>query len=206
MQLGGRSLRLGLLTLSLTTCVGGQDGFEPLFDGRSLEGWVVKGNPAGWQVSGGVIRSEGQTGGDWLRSAQEYGDFILRVEWRVSPNGNSGVFIRAAESGNPWETGYEVQISNEPRDDLHCTGSLYGYVPVDPRPDESPNVWHTFEIHARGSLIAVYSDGLQCVNVDQSQVKGIETKPLRGYIGLQDSHSPEGNYIEYRKIEIKELG
>jgi hypothetical protein len=182
-----------------------EEGFTSLFNGKDLEGWVVMGSKEGWQVQGGVIHSDGAKGGNWLRSKKEYGNYVLKVEWRVSKNGNSGVFIRSTEKGAPWETGYEVQISNEPRDDAHCTGSLYGYAAVKPRPDESADKWHTFEIQCRGPRISVIADGVKCIDYDQASSDKTKNKPLKGFIGLQDSHSPKGHYIEYRNIRVKEL-
>jgi hypothetical protein len=182
-----------------------EEGFAPLFNGKDLDGWVVMGNKAGFQVKDGIIHSDGATGGNWLRTEKEYGDFVLKVEWRVSKNGNSGVFIRSAEKDAPWVTGYEVQISNEPRDDAHCTGSLYGYAAVKPRPDETADKWHTFEIHCKGPHITVIADGVKCIDFDQSKSEKTKDKPRKGYIGLQDSHSPKGHYIQYRNIRIKEL-
>jgi hypothetical protein len=190
-----------------------EDGFVSLFNGKNLEGWVVKGKKEGWQVKDGIIRSEGAKGGDWIRSAKEYGDYILKVDWKISKGGNSGVFIRIPDQGAPWQTGYEVQISNAPRDDKHCTGALYGYAAVKPRPDESADKWHTFEIHCVGPKIKVVSDGVTIVDVDQTKLtapdeKGYtdpKTKALKGYIGLQDSHAAAGSYIEFRNVRIKEL-
>ena len=144
--------------LALAGALGGEDkdeGFVPLFNGKDLDGWVVKGKADGWQVKDGVLRSDGAKGGDWIRTAKEYGDFILKVDWKVSKGGNSGVFIRVPDKGAPWQTGYEVQISNDPRDEKHCTGALYGYAAVKPRPDESADKWHTFEIHCVGPQIKV---------------------------------------------------
>lgn len=202
--------------LALAPILQGEDkdkGFVPLFNGKDLDGWVVKGKAEGWQVKDGVIRSEGAKGGDWIRSAKEYGDFILKVDWKISKNGNSGVFIRVPDKSAPWLNGYEVQISNAPRDDLHCTGALYGYAAVKPRPDESPDKWHTFEVHCIGTKVKVIADGVTVVDVDQKTLtapneKGYtdpKTKPLQGYVGLQDAHSPAGTYIEFRNVLIKEL-
>src|ERR1044072_6672027 len=100
-------------------------GFVPLFNGKNLDGWVIKGKAEGWQVQNGILPSEGARGGEWVRVAREYGDFILKLDWKVSRNGNSGVFLRVPDQGAPWQTGYEVQISSAPRDDKHCTGALY---------------------------------------------------------------------------------
>ena len=180
-------------------------GFLNLFNGENLDGWTIMGDPGGWSIEDGIIRSEGLRGGDWLRFNEPQSDFILKLDWKVSGNGNSGVFIRAAEEGRPWETGYEIQISNEPRDDLHCTCSLYGYAAVDPRPDESADSWHTFEIHARGPRITVFSDGLKCTELDQAKSEATREKPLTGFVGIQDSHAGEGSYVEYRNILLKLL-
>ncbi|MFA4030299.1 MAG: hypothetical protein GDYSWBUE_001941 [Candidatus Fervidibacterota bacterium] len=182
-----------------------REGWKLLFNGYDLSGWVVMGNKDGFYVKDGAIRSEGGKGGYWLRSEQQYGDFILKVEWRVSPKGNSGVFIRCPEKGNPWETGIEVQITNEPRDELHCTGSLYGLVPVNPRPDESADKWHQFEIHCAGKRIVVLADGVKCVDAHMDKVPALKNKPMNGYIGLQDSHAPAPSYIEFRNIKLKDL-
>lgn len=212
-----KMLCLGLLaTVSISNSLRAEDkddGFVKLFNGKNLDGWVIKGKAEGWQVKDGILRSEGAKGGDWVRSEKEYGDYILKVDWKISKGGNSGVFIRIPDKGAPWQTGYEVQISNDPRDEKHCTGALYGYAAVKPRPDESPDKWHTFEIHCVGTKIKVISDDVTVVDVDQTKLtapdeKGYtdpKTKALRGYIGLQDSHSPAGHYIEYRNIRIKEL-
>src|SRR5262249_6812297 len=54
-----------------------EEGFVPLFNGKDLDGWVIKGKKEGWQVKDGVIRSEGARGGDWMRTKKEYGDFVL---------------------------------------------------------------------------------------------------------------------------------
>lgn len=182
-----------------------KDGFVSLFNGKDLEGWKVMGKEGGFQVKDGILRSEGASGSEWLRYHKKFKNFIYKVDWKVSKDGNSGVFIRADEKGNPWLTGYEIQISNAPRDDEHCTGSLYGYAAVKPRPDETEDKWHTFEIHCDGTKIKVISDGVKCIDIDQSKIDKAKDKPLEGYIGLQDSHSPKGHYIEYKNIKIKVL-
>jgi len=190
------------------------DGFVSLFNGKNLDGWVLNGKPEGWEVKEGLLRSEGGKGGNWIRSEKEYGDYIFKTDWKVSKGGNSGIFIRAADKGNPWQTGYEVQIYTGERDDLHCTGSLYGYAAVNPRPDETPDKWHTLEIQCVGPKIKIVADGVKVVDVDQTELplpkeEGYpdpKTKPTRGYIGIQDSHSDAGHYIEFRNIRIKELG
>jgi hypothetical protein len=191
---------------TLAALPAGPHDFLKLFNGRNLDGWTIMGDPAGWSVQDGVIRSEGGKGGGWLRFNEPQSDFVFKLDWKVSRNGNAGAYIRAAEEGLPWETGYEIQITNEPRDDLHCTCALYGHAAVDPRPDESADTWHTFEIHVAGTHITVYADGVKCVEADQKSMETARDKPLTGFIGIQDSHAGKGSYVEYRNIRLKLLG
>lgn len=181
-----------------------EKGFRPLFNGRNLDGWVLRGKPGGFTIKDGVLRSESGKGGEWVRTEKQYTDFILKVEWRISKGGNSGVFIRCLPDGWPWEDGSEVQISSEPRDSAHCTGSLYGSLPAAPRPDETDGVWHEFRIECRGPFIQVFSDNVPVVDVDARTVPALHKRPLKGCIGLQDSHNPTG-WVEFRNILIKEL-
>ncbi len=185
-----------------------KEGFVNLFNGKDLKDWRILGKPEAFQVIDGVIRSEAGKGGHWMYyKKKQFSDFVLRVEWRVSAKGNSGVFIRAPQKGNPWTTAYEVQIScEEPRRDaLHCTGALYGYAPVNPRPDETPEKWRIYQVTCKGTKITVLVDGKKVCELDQSTKKETKEKPLKGFIGVQDSHGPEGTWVEYRSIKIKEL-
>ncbi len=185
-----------------------EDGFIHLFNGEDLEGWHIQGSSEGFSVEDGVIRSVGGLGGDWMYwDVAEFSDFELVVEWRVSEDGNSGVFIRVPPEGQPWVTGYEVQIVCEThhREDHHCTGSLYDYVAVDPRPDETPEVWREFVIRAEGDHIQVFWEGEQIIDYDQSTQERTQDKPLSGFIGVQDSHAAEGTWVEFRTIKARPL-
>jgi hypothetical protein len=100
--------------------------FVPLFNGRGLEGWVVKCKPADrdkqfWRVDQGTILADsmGHEGHDyvWLATTQEYSDFVLRLEfeaYRDSP-GNSGVQIRSRYDETKWWL-------NGPQIDIHPPG------------------------------------------------------------------------------------
>lgn len=185
-----------------------KEGFVPLFNGKDLDGWKVMGSANDFKVEDGIIRCEtGWGGGCMYYEKRQFSDFVLKVEWRVSPRGNSGVFIRTPTVHDPWTRGYEVQIScEEPRrDDAHCTGALYGYMAVEPRPDETPAKWRAYEITCQGSAITVKVDGKQVCRLDQSTRPETKDKPLEGYVGVQDSHGPAGCWVEYRSIKIKDL-
>ncbi len=196
---------IALFILSVSICAAASGGFTPLFNGRNLDGWVVEGEAAGFEVKDGCIHSEGGKGGFAIRTDQQFGNYIMRMDWMLSQTGNSGVFVRydpkapgkiEAQLLAPW-TPY--------RDDLHCTGSLYGYVPANPRPDETTLRWRKIEIRAEYKTISVYIDGVKTSKGNCETVPGLKGCPLVGYIGMQDSHTGPGEWVKFRSIEVKDL-
>jgi hypothetical protein len=179
-------------------------GFVSLFNGSNLDRWVVAGNAEGFTVINGRIHSDGGKGGDWIHSAKQYGNFVLRLEWMLSKTGNSGIFIRNGPRGG----GFEVQLLapwTPRRDDLHCTGSIYGHVAANPRPDETPLRWRKLEVVAEYKHITVKIDGVKCCEADYDQVPSMKDLALAGYVGMQDSHTGAGEWVEFRNIEVKDL-
>ena len=92
-----------------------QDGFVPLFDGKSLDGWEQRGGVAQYRVVDGAIVGETvpKTPNSFLCTKKHYGDFVLEYEFKVDEALNSGVQIRSqsmpAERGGR-VYGYQVEI------------------------------------------------------------------------------------------------
>src|SRR5207244_4446986 len=114
------SLSLSLaLWLSFTALALAEEaGFKPLFDGRTLDGWKVQAEKPvpddQWTAKDGVLSAK--SGTCWLSTTREYGDFVLRLKWRIPENGNSGVFIRVpvlAKGEQPHEKGIEIQVLDD---------------------------------------------------------------------------------------------
>ena len=194
-----------VLILCAAACAAdANDGFVPIFNGRDLSGWVVMGDAAGFRVEDGCMLSEGGKGGNWIRTAQPYSNFVFRLEWMLSKVGNSGIMVRHGISGG----GFEVQLLapwTPYRDDLHCTGSMYGFVPANPRPDETTLRWRKAEIRATYGHVEAYIDGVKTSEADYDKVPGMEGFSLTGYLGMQDSHTGPGEWVKFRNIEIKDL-
>jgi hypothetical protein len=175
----------------------GTAGWVSLFDGKSLNGWHPE-NDAKWMAVSGALVSD-QSGDGWLRSDKTYTNFVLKLEYRNSPKGNSGVFFRATQASkagdppNPAE-GYELQINNE--DPKWATGSIEDVVqriaPVNP----APNQWHTYELEVRCDHFVAKLDGTKTLD-------GRDAKLKSGYLGLQHH---KNNKIEFRRIQIQDLG
>jgi len=188
------------------------EGFLSLFNGRSLDGWVVENSTSNnFTVSDGVLRVEGPQG--WLRSAQQYGDFSLRVEVRfLTADADSGIFLRApGPASNIFIRGwpanaYQVQVRdmsvNRTNNPLWA-GHLYRHR-VLPGPTtydmetagkafRPTGEWQVFEIEAAGERIRVRLNGLAVLDA------GGIVNP-RGFIGIQG----ETGALEYRRIDIRE--
>lgn len=189
--------------------------FKPLIDGKSLAGWVNKTedgqeNPdSKWTVKEGVLVAAPGTG--WLSTKEMYGDYVLRLEWRVPENGNSGVFIRVPDlkpGQRPHVEGIEVQVLDDkgPQyagklEPYQYAGSIYGAVPAKNSGYKGAGEWNSFEITCQGETISVVMNGNKVAEADVTKIESLTKRPRRGYIGLQN----HGSGVEFRKIELKEL-
>jgi formylglycine-generating enzyme required for sulfatase activity/serine/threonine protein kinase len=179
--------------------VSAQEGFVPLFNGKDLSGWKVgKFNPGNWRVEQGVLVGSKSPFGFIHTVRDDFTDFHLRVEARLNDGGNGGVIVR----GNNGFYGYEADLNN-PRDTgSNRTGTLWtqretlvGFL----EPLVPPGEWFTLDVIAEGDHIVVQVNGR--TTADYTDEK---RRSRRGYINLQQAH--EETVVEFRKIEIKELG
>jgi hypothetical protein len=191
------------------------DGFVPLFNGKDLDGWKQYAGKAGvWSVADGLIVCDGR-GGGWLGTTRDYADFELRLEYRLRPGGNSGVYIRAPEEGHISRVGMEIQIldDNHPSyaklDFYQYTGSIYHVVAPTRRTGKPAGQWNAMTIRAEGRRVIVILHGHKIVDADldrcrQDPAVAREHPGLArttGRIGLQ-SHTDR---VEFRQLRVKEL-
>ena len=203
------------LVLSISTAVAQQsgtpnaltaaeqkDGFELLFDGKSLDKFNVPADQVKvWRVVDGVIRNEQAAPGATILTKEDFGNFVIRAEFRAHPNVNSALMLR---QGRPQPAGYELQIRDKVLTDR--TGGEYltgGIVNLAHAPEGTkivPNQWNTFEATLMGDHIVVLYNGAKIVDVHDS-------RRSTGAIGLQSAHpeDPAGAFIEFRNLRIKRL-
>jgi Domain of Unknown Function (DUF1080) len=179
-----------------------KDGFELLFDGKSLDKFVVPENQMKvWRVVNGVIHNDQSAPGATILTKEDFGNFVLRAEFRAHPGVNSALMLR---QGRPQPAGYELQIRDKVLTDRtggeYLTGSI---VNVKQAPDGTkilPDQWNTFEATLMGDHIVVLYNGAKVVDVRDS-------RRTSGAIGLQSAHpeDPAGAFIEFRNLRIKRL-
>lgn len=193
-------------------------GLQPLFNGQDLSGWekVERPNtkePPEWSVKDGTIHV--QKGPGQLETTSTFDNFVLQLDVRANAQNanhhpNSGVFFRG-EKGKFW-SGYESQIRNEFKEGLRNqpvdfgTGGLYRFQPAR-RVVSSDNEFFTKTIVAVDRHIAIWINGVQTVNYDDTRPEGAEVgrqaRLAAGPISLQ-AHDPTTN-LDFRDIRIASL-
>ncbi len=193
-----------------------EDGFVPLFDGKSLAGWfVVNQMGPGFLVRDGMIVCPPE-GGQKLMTDKEYANFILRLEFKLTADANNGIGIRAPKVGQTSVHGMEIQI-------LDQSGPLYG--PMKLKPEQyhgsiyevwpartgflkPPGEWNEQEIRADGRRITVRLNGVVILEADLDLVR--EPDVLKKHPGLQRKSGHivllgHQSHIEFRHLRIREL-
>lgn len=198
----------GFLCLTVTAIrADDPPGYRPLFDGASLAGWEGAGQPAEkcWKALDGMIVCTGEKG-PWLRSNEQFSDFNLRLEYKLKPGGNSGVYIRVPENGNHHGdgAGIEVQVLDDKAErykeikPYQFTGSLYAIAPASSHVGKDAGQWNTLEINCRGTTYHVIHNGTVIIATDETQYPELKGRLTKGYLGLQN-HSEE---VWFRNLRI----
>ena len=197
-----------IITLSVVSLLLGSyalaadDGFVPLFDGKTLKGWHTL--PGGnWVVEDGRIigtskRSEPRHG--QLVSDKKYKDFTVRLKFK-SVKGNSGLYFRVDKVDHAVGVhGFQAEI--DPKNDV---GGLYetggrGWV-VNPTPEQvktyfKPGQWNSMAVSAKGRNITVEVNGKKSAELKDDPGR------LEGHIALQ-LHGGSTMHVEFKDIEIR---
>ncbi|HEX7584977.1 MAG TPA: family 16 glycoside hydrolase [Prolixibacteraceae bacterium] len=200
-----------------------EKGFVSIFNGKDLSGWhgLVK-NPVvrakmskeelakaqaeadvkmlnNWSVKDGCIVFNGE--GDNLCTQKMYGDFEMLVDWKISKNGDSGIYLR----GSP-----QVQIWDTSRVDVGAqvgSGGLYNNQKNQSKPlvlaDNAIGDWNTFRIKMVGERVTVYLNGILVVDNVLMENYWDRSIPIfaKDAIELQ----AHGTNLAFRNVFVKEL-
>lgn len=210
-----------------------RDGWRLLFDGRTTTGWRAAYGDAfptqGWVIGAGELRAqagngaEAGQGGD-IVTTEKFRNFELAFDWKIGPNGNSGVKYFVEErlpKPQGSQPGYEYQLiddanyrlNGQPLPPRLKTASIYDVLPAD-KPDVSVDDWHQSRIVVRGNRIEHWLDGAKVLDVDRTSEtfrRGVADSKFKDYPGfttipegrilLQD----HGHSVAFRNLKIKPL-
>lgn len=221
-------------TLALNTLSDSEkeEGWELLFDGKTIEGWHKYGTDSigkAWVINDNSLHLEVSDKEDWqaanggdIISAKEYANFHLKLDWKISKDGNSGVIFYIHEDANqykfPWMTGPEMQVlDNEGHPDSkiikHRAGDLYDLI-TSKETVKPAEEWNHAEIISNKGNLQFFLNGEKVVETTmwddawKKMIAGSKFHEFPGFgtyktgkIGLQD----HGNNVWFRNIKIKEI-
>ena len=218
-----------IILITVTTVVKAQKGFKPLFDGKTTTGWHTYNKTtvgSAWEVIDGTLHmnpdKKGKDGGGDLVTDEAYGNFHLKLEWKVAPNANSGIIIFINESpkySQSYLTGPEMQVlDNDGHPDgkitKHRAGDLYDMVKSTSEPIKPVGEWNKAEIISENGNLTFVLNGVKVVKTTmwddnwKTLIDGSKFATWEGFgtfkngkIGLQD----HGDSVWYRNIMIKKL-
>ncbi|MEQ9454720.1 MAG: DUF1080 domain-containing protein [Phycisphaeraceae bacterium] len=197
------------------------DGWQLLFDGQSLDGWHAYGRdlpPQGWTIVDGTLTRTGP-GGD-IATDQRFANFELRLEWKVAPGGNSGIFYRASDESRPvWHTAPEMQVLDNVlhangANPLTSAGALYALISPSIDATHPAGRWNRVRLVVNGSKVEHHLNGrlLLETDLDAPEFRQLVSdskfadfpdfaQSSEGHIVLQD----HGDTVHYRNIMIRPL-
>ncbi|HLU90844.1 MAG TPA: DUF1080 domain-containing protein [Cyclobacteriaceae bacterium] len=199
--------------LCLTTLAQGKEndeGWIPLWDGKTFEGWKASENPGSFTIVGGTIKVDGPRAHLYYVGPVEshnFKNFEFKARVKTEPGANSGIFFHTAYQEEGWPSkGYEVQV-NQTHSDWRKTGSLYSFNDVKVVYVKD-NEWYTEHIIVQGDKVTVKINGKTVMEYVESEdnnrpADAGEKKIDRGTFALQ-AHDPE-SVIYYKDIMVKPL-
>ncbi|MBN2023075.1 MAG: DUF1080 domain-containing protein [Pirellulales bacterium] len=207
---------LGLLfffcaTRALADTPPNKDGWIPLFDGKTLDGWKAAENPDSFCVEDGAIVAHRQRAHLFYMGPVEnhdFRDFELRADVKTTPGSNSGIFFHTKyQPTSPLQQGYEVQV-NQTHTDPRRTGGLFDVKDVATSPAKD-DVWFRLHVTVRSTRVVVRVDGKTVVDyTEPDDYKPPKSRPGRkighGTFALQ-AHDPKSK-VYFKNIEVKPLG
>ena len=183
----------GLLGIQSSPTAAGQasDAWTMLLDGTSLKGWNVVGD-ANWAVADGAVQAD--KGSGFLVTPVSYRDFQITLEFWVSDDANSGVFLRCSDPKviNQMNA-YEVNIFDKRPDQSYRTGGIVD-VAKPASVIQTGGKWNNYDIMARGSQLTIVLNGAKVVDVK-------DTKHAEGPIALQYG----AGTVKFRNVRIRKL-
>lgn len=197
-------------------------GWRPLFDGTNTSAWrgyKSQSFPAGWRIVDGVLTKTGEVGD--IMTKDQFGNFQLALDWKLSANGNAGIFYRGTEEYDHiyWSAPEYQLLDDAAHEDgknrLTAAGANYALNPSPAGIVKPAGEWNSTLITVNGNTVQHWLNGQKLLEYEigspdwAAKVKASKFndypnygRATRGHIGIQGDH--EGT-LSLRNIRIREL-
>lgn len=192
------------------------EGFQVLFDGTSLDQWT--GNTDDYVISDELtlaVYPQDGSGGN-LYTKEQFGDFVFRFSFRLTPGANNGVGIRTPLEGDAAYVGMEIQVLDDTAEiyknleDWQYHGSVYGIIAARRGYLKPLGEWNEEEIYLKGDHIRVTLNGVVIIDGDLSEATKNGTLDGKDHPGLQNQSGHigflgHGSEVHFKNIRVRRL-
>jgi len=197
-------------------------GWRPLFDGTSTAAWrgyKTQTMPAGWRIVDGVLTKTGAV--EDIVTRDQFGNFQLALDWKLSPGGNSGVFYRGTEEyDHIYWSAPEYQLLDDAghpdgKSRLTSAGADYALYPSPPGVVKPADQWNSTLIVVNGNSVQHWLNGQKLLEYELGSADWVAKvkaskfsaypnygKAARGYIAIQGDHD---GALSIRNVRIREI-
>ena len=197
-------------------------GWRPLFDGTNTDAWrgyKTQTMPTGWHIQDGVLTKSGPV--DDIVTRDQFGNFQMVFDWKLSPGGNAGVFYRGTEEyDHIYWSAPEYQLLDDAghpdgKSRLTSAGSDYGLYPSPAGVVKPANEWNSSMIVVNGNTVQHWLNGQKLLEYEigspdwEAKVKASKfvaypnyARASKGYIAIQGDHD---GTLSIRNVRIREL-
>ncbi|MBA9079721.1 MULTISPECIES: 3-keto-disaccharide hydrolase [Rufibacter] len=208
-------------------------GWQPLFDGKTTNGWHSYGKATigkAWKVEDGALHLDAAAKKDWqtaeggdIVSEQSFDNFHLKMDWKIAPKGNSGIILFVqddpAKYKYVWHTGPEIQVlDNDGHPDAkihkHRAGDLYDLIASSPETVKPAGEWNHVEIISQNNQLKVLQNGQQVLSTTmwddnwRSMIAGSKFAKMEGFGAFKSGKialQDHGDDVWFKNIMIKRL-
>jgi hypothetical protein len=197
-------------------------GWRPLFDGTNTDAWrgyKTQTMPAGWRIADGILTKTGAV--EDIVTKDQFGNFQLALDWKLSPGGNAGVFYRGTEEyDHIYWSAPEYQLLDDAghpdgQSRLTSAGADYGLYPSPAGVVKPADQWNSTLIVANGNTVQHWLNGQKLLEYEVgsadwlAKVKASKFaaypnygKAAKGYIAIQGDHD---GTLSLRNVRIREI-
>jgi len=197
-------------------------GWRPLFDGTSTSAWrgyKSQTFPAGWKIVDGVLTKNGAV--EDIQSRDQFGNFQLAFDWKLSPGGNAGIFYRGTEEyDHIYWSAPEYQLLDDAghpdgKSRLTSAGADYGLYPSPAGVVKPADQWNSTLIVVNGNTVQHWLNGQKLLEYEigsadwEAKVKASKFvaypnygRAKQGYIAIQGDHD---GALSIRNVRIREI-